>query len=95
MDACFRTRPLQHVRNAQARRAVPWPAALDAILSPADVAAAHAEISTWPDYAPTPLRSLELLATSIGVEAVAYKDEASREFQGPRWRLRGRVPASA
>lgn len=78
MDACFRTRPLQHVRNAQARRAVPWPAALDAILSPADVAAAHAEISTWPDYAPTPLRSLELLATSIGVEAVAYKDEASR-----------------
>ena len=57
---------------------MPWPAALDAILSPADVAAAHAEISTWPDYAPTPLRSLELLATSIGVEAVAYKDEASR-----------------
>ena len=78
MDSCFRTRPLRHVRNALAQRAAPWPETLDAILAPDDVAAAYAEISTWPGYAPTPLRSLDRLAEAIGVEAVAYKDEADR-----------------
>lgn len=39
---------------------------------------AIAEITTWPDYSPTPLVSLGGLARAIGVGAIHYKDEAGR-----------------
>lgn len=39
---------------------------------------ARAEITAWPDYAPTPLRPLPALAARIGVESVALKDESER-----------------
>jgi len=42
------------------------------------MAAASAEISSWPGYAPTPLHSLPEIAAVCGVKAVLYKDEATR-----------------
>ena len=39
---------------------------------------AKAEISSWPGYAPTPLRALDSVATTARVAAVHYKDEAAR-----------------
>ena len=41
-------------------------------------AAARSDISTWPGYAVTPLRSLDGLASRIGIAALYYKDEAGR-----------------
>lgn len=55
-----------------------FPAALEAILSSEMTAAAQREITTWPGYAPTPLRSLDALAGAIGVDQVLYKDESPR-----------------
>ena len=56
----------------------------DAILSPADCAAAIREISAWSGYAATPLQSLPQLAAACGVREVWYKDEGSN---GGRWGL--------
>jgi diaminopropionate ammonia-lyase len=39
---------------------------------------ANAEITSWPDYAPTPLRDLPDVARDAGLGAVRYKDEAWR-----------------
>jgi len=39
---------------------------------------AKAEITSWPDYAPTPLRDLPSVAADAGVAAVRLKDEAGR-----------------
>ena len=47
-------------------------------LNEADAAAAFAEISSWPGYAPTPLCSLAGLAEQLGVAQVLYKDEGGR-----------------
>ncbi len=48
------------------------------VLQPADFALAHAEISRWPGYAPTPLRSLQALAGKLNLGSVLYKDESGR-----------------
>jgi diaminopropionate ammonia-lyase len=48
------------------------------ILSAPALAQARAEITSWPGYAPTPLRSLAGLARRLGVAGVLYKDEGSR-----------------
>ena len=47
-------------------------------LNVAGFAAALAEISSWPGYAPTPLVSLPGLASRLGVGQVLYKDERGR-----------------
>jgi diaminopropionate ammonia-lyase len=39
---------------------------------------ARAEITSWPGYAPTPLRDLPAIARAAGVGAVRLKDEATR-----------------
>lgn len=49
-----------------------------AVLSPEGFAAAKEEISGWPGYGETPLRSLSGLARAAGLAAIFYKDEASR-----------------
>jgi diaminopropionate ammonia-lyase len=49
-----------------------------AIVSIALARRAQDEMSTWPGYAPTPLRSLPDWAAGLGVAEVLYKDEASR-----------------
>jgi diaminopropionate ammonia-lyase len=48
------------------------------ILSLGAFAEAKREITSWPGYAPTPLRSLKNLAARVGVAEIAYKDEAGR-----------------
>jgi len=50
----------------------------DAILGRDAFAAAKREITSWPGYAPTPLRSLKGLATAAGLGDLLYKDEAGR-----------------
>lgn len=39
---------------------------------------AYAEITAWPGYAPTPLRSLNGLAAAAGIDRLWYKDESAR-----------------
>lgn len=53
-----------------------------AIVSRALAVQAHAEIGGWPDYAPTPLRSLDAIARTLGLQRVFYKDESARLHQG-------------
>ena len=48
------------------------------VLSGEGFAAATAEISSWPGYAPTPLASLDGLARQFGLAALFYKDECGR-----------------
>ena len=50
----------------------------DDILSLRAFADAKREITSWPDYRPTPLRRLSRLAKAAGVADIFYKDEASR-----------------
>ncbi len=48
------------------------------ILNDEAFAEARDTISAWPDYAPTPLHSLNARAKASGVAAVHYKDESAR-----------------
>lgn len=48
------------------------------VLSADDASAAQWEISQWPDYQPTTLRSLDRLADFCGCAEVLYKDESER-----------------
>ena len=48
------------------------------VLSASGFRRARAEISSWPEYTPTPLHDMPALAEAAGVAAVAVKDEASR-----------------
>jgi diaminopropionate ammonia-lyase len=47
-------------------------------LSTEDIQRARWEISSWPDYRPTPLHRLSGLAKATGVSAIFYKDEGYR-----------------
>ena len=67
---------IQHVRNDGFRRG-PFPNAKNN-LNDAVIAAAQTTITSWPGYTPTPLVSLEPIATACGVRAVYYKDESHR-----------------
>ena len=51
---------------------------LRAILSLDRAHAAHAQIKTWPGYAPTPLLPLPSMAKRAGVAEVLFKDEGRR-----------------
>lgn len=64
--------------NALAQRGADYGAALACVLDEQSSAAALAEISTWPGYAPTPLVELPGFAARAGVAEVRYKDESGR-----------------
>ena len=65
--------------NPRAARAAPYGAdGREAILSLAAFADAKREITSWPGYAPTPLRRLSKLAARAGIGDILYKDEAGR-----------------
>lgn len=64
--------------NPRLDRARAYGEAERAILSVAAGREALDAISAWPGYAPTPLRSLPVLAGEAGVAEVLYKDEAER-----------------
>jgi len=53
-------------------------AAASAVLDEDGLAEARAAITRWPDYRPTPLRSLDGLARQAGVASLHYKDEGER-----------------
>ena len=74
----FRQPPkiLAHVSNAALPG--PYPQRLEALFPRALADRAVAEIRQWPDYAPTPLCSLDRLAGALGLGAVLYKDESER-----------------
>ena len=48
------------------------------LLNDAGFAAAEEEITRWPGYEATPLRSLPALARKLGIAALQYKDEGGR-----------------
>jgi diaminopropionate ammonia-lyase len=68
--------------NPSLNRTEPYGEAMQRILSLAGARAAHAAISAWTDYAPTPLLSLRDIAVETGVASVLYKHE------GPRFGLK-------
>ena len=71
--------PMQFFENPHASRAATYGAnGRTEVLSLAAFAEAKREITSWPGYAPTPLRRLKRLAARAGVAEIAYKDEAGR-----------------
>ncbi len=64
--------------NPDAAPAVPYPAECRRIIDLAAHRQALAEITAWPGYAPTPLRSAPHLAAELGLESVFVKDESGR-----------------
>jgi|MDSY01.1.fsa_nt_gb diaminopropionate ammonia-lyase len=76
IDAAATARITKVVTNL-ARKQSPFPNVLGS-LNTDNMALALKEISSWPGYAATPLRSLPDVASACDVKAVLYKDEASR-----------------
>ncbi|MEL6298457.1 MAG: diaminopropionate ammonia-lyase [Pseudomonadota bacterium] len=66
------------LNGAAAARSARYPASLDAALSPDAFANARGQITSWPGYNPTPLISLDALASELGIAQLQYKDEAGR-----------------
>jgi diaminopropionate ammonia-lyase len=55
-----------------------YPADLRRILSRAEAAKVRETVAAWEGYAPTPLRSLPGIASSLGIRQLWHKDESSR-----------------
>jgi diaminopropionate ammonia-lyase len=70
--------PARLAPNPRLDRAHPYPGVLRPILSLAAEEVARREISSWPGYAPTPLRDLQSIARELGLAAVAFKEEQHR-----------------
>lgn len=64
--------------NPQLDRAMPYGPELQAILSLKGAQIARDSIGRWDGYAPTPLHSLETIATEAGVAEVLFKEEGKR-----------------
>ncbi len=64
--------------NPESQRSEPYGAARAGILSRSALDRARAEITAWPGYGVTPLRSFPALARTLDVARVDYKDEGSR-----------------
>ncbi|MDH3660645.1 MAG: diaminopropionate ammonia-lyase [Alphaproteobacteria bacterium] len=64
--------------NPNAKRFGSWSPRQNAVLSQEGFRQAEAVIHHWPGYQPTPLLSLDGLASSIGVGRIWYKNEAER-----------------
>jgi diaminopropionate ammonia-lyase len=74
----FANLPVACLRNPQARRDLAYGAQPQPWLSLQGTAAAWAELRQWPDYQPTPLRSLRAIAHALDLDHLWYKDEADR-----------------
>jgi len=70
--------PFALFHNPRAAPEAPYGRVQEAVMDAAGHEAAFAEITRWPGYAPTPLRSLDALARALGIAAVHYKDEGDR-----------------
>lgn len=78
MNQLLANHPVEHVHNNRAGHGAAPGSRLRAVLSPEGLVRARAEISAWPGYEPTPLRSLDGLAAAGGVGRIWYKDEGGR-----------------
>lgn len=78
MEAIIRPRPVTHVVNPLAREDGPPDAEAAAVLDADRLAAAGAEIRTWPGYAPSPLVPLPGIARAAGIGGLYWKDESRR-----------------
>ncbi|MDR3099243.1 MAG: diaminopropionate ammonia-lyase [Paraburkholderia sp.] len=77
------THPLPHVRlqaalNPAVEPRAPYGEPQRAILGGQAWTEAQAQITRWPGYAPTPLRTLDGLARAAGIAQILYKDEGGR-----------------
>lgn len=71
--------PIRAVANSGPVRAAAYDGdGRTGILSQAALDVAAREITTWPGYSPTPLRSLQGLAAAAGLGQILYKDEGRR-----------------
>lgn len=70
--------PSRFLHNALANREAPYPPPLESILSLRAHEAAFGEISSWQEYEPTPLLSLDGLAEALDIGRIWYKDEGQR-----------------
>ncbi len=64
--------------NPNALRGQARPARVDSALDDQTCSRARAAITSWSNYAPTPLHSLPALAHEIGIGQLLYKDESTR-----------------
>ncbi|MFN3673326.1 MAG: diaminopropionate ammonia-lyase [Bosea sp. (in: a-proteobacteria)] len=64
--------------NPHLDRALPYGDERRGVLSLAGARAAHAAISAWEGYAPTPLRDLAAIADQLDIGQLLYKDEGKR-----------------
>ena len=69
--------------------------AVNTVLRPSDFDAAFEEISTWENYAPTPLHRLTDLADRLGIADILYKDCLLYTSPSPRDATLSRMPSSA
>ena len=67
----------QHFKNPNKNKSK-YPEKFRSILSLKECNLAYSEIQTWNNYSPTPLLSLDKIATELGVKKIYYKDESSR-----------------
>lgn len=74
----FKTMPSLSDHASLDNERVAYPAELEAIMSAVLFAEAQSEISNWPNYAATPLRELDPLASELQLSSVFYKDESKR-----------------
>lgn len=70
--------PFRFLPNPNLDRAAPYTLAEQWILNLARHREVHDEITSWPDYQPTPLLDLAALAGELGIGRLWYKDEGAR-----------------
>ena len=70
--------PFRFLPNPNLDRAAPYTLAEQWILNLARHREVHDEITSWPDYQPTPLLDLAALAGKLGIGRLWYKDEGAR-----------------
>ena len=67
-----------HVRLNHFARAPQPDLGWEQVITRSEFDLAHQSITQWPGYQPTPLHSLDALASQLGVGSIHYKDEARR-----------------
>ena len=74
----FAATPPKWFLNPRAEASRGWPEDLEGLLGVEDCAVARGDVTSWPGYAPTPLRGLSGLAQAAGLASLSYKDEGGR-----------------
>ncbi len=78
IETIFNDARIAHCHNQAVDRQARYPEQFSLFFGRDVCRQAGAEIRQWPDYAPTPLLSLEPLARELGIGGIYYKDEGGR-----------------